>query len=464
MKLLLVFGMLAILFVSHLVAQANPVPFVSQPLMPASIAPGSGPLALTVNGASFVPGAVVTWNGAPQPTTYVSSTRLTANIAASLLVNAATITVAVFNPTPGGGNSNQVFLSITSSRSSVTVTTSSVSTGVGPFPIAVGDFNRDGNLDVAVANQTDFTVSVLLGKGDGTFFPRVDYSLGPKPTTQAHLGLIVSDFNQDNIPDLAIAGGPNVTVFLGKGDGTFGPASHFSTLNGPESLVAGDFNRDGHVDIAVGTSTINGVDTLLLGNGDGTFRRGTNFLGGKNAVAVTTGAFTISGFLDLATLGNALHENAVYFLPGKGDGTFGTLSKDPTGSLPKSIQAADLNGDDRLDLIVTDNGADSVSVLLGNGDGTFLSHVEYPAGTKPIGLALADVNGDGMLDLVVTCVGTNQMAILLGNGNGTFQTPAFYKTGKSPRAVAVGDFNNDGKLDFVVANWGSNTLTVLIQN
>src|SRR5438552_273323 len=137
------------------------------------------------------------------------------------------------------------------------------------------------------------------------------------------------------------------------------------------------------------------------------------------------------------------------------------------GSGPYSVAAGDLNGDGRLDLVVANSLANSVSVLLGNGDGTFQPARNFDAGlgSGPIWVLIVDVNGDGKPDILLANQSRNAVGVLLGNGDGTFQAPMNFDTaGNLPESIAVGDFNGDGKLDVAVAHFYSNNVTVLLGN
>jgi FG-GAP-like repeat len=155
----------------------------------------------------------------------------------------------------------------------------SYSVGQGPVSIAVADFNGDGIADLAVANYTANTVSILLGSGKGTFRPQVSYATNTGPTT-----VVAADFNGDGKGDLAVyniqfpGSGGNIdyiSVLIGKGDGTFQPRVDYSygTSLGEGSLTVGDFNGDGKLDMAAANSGhATGEVEIFLGNGDGTFQ------------------------------------------------------------------------------------------------------------------------------------------------------------------------------------------------
>ncbi len=175
--------------------------------------------------------------------------------------------------------------------------------GSEPTQAAAGDFNRDGKLDLAVSNYGSNTVSILLGNGDGTFQHHVDYATGNNPT-----GVSIADFNEDGVLDLAVAipapgdQGPGaVSVLLGRGDGTFTARVDYPTAAGVARSELGDFNGDGRLDLAVST-VMPGVD-ILLGNGDGTFQAPLSFAVGTRWVPWNpiAGDFNGDGRLDLAT-------------------------------------------------------------------------------------------------------------------------------------------------------------------
>jgi hypothetical protein len=253
----------------------NAVPFLNQTLVPESAQTGGSAFTLTVNGTGFAPGSVVNWNGSPRTTTFVSSSQLKADIAATDIAKPETATITVSSPSPGGGISNQVFFETTLPSITVAFETTDVSAGAAPSAVAVADFNGDGKLDLAVTNFNDNTVSVLLGNGDSTFQVPKTYAAGVNPFSVA-----VGDFNGDAKLDLAVAnvGENTVFVYLGNGDGTFQAGVKYVAGNAARTVVLGDFNADGKLDMAVANQTCGtpgcgpGVVSVLLGNGDGTFQ------------------------------------------------------------------------------------------------------------------------------------------------------------------------------------------------
>lgn len=465
-------GILFLLFllVVPLARSQNPVPVINQPLVPETAAPGGSGFTLVINGTGFVSTSVVNWNGSALSTTFVNSSQLKASVPSTDIASAGTASVTVSS---GGVSSNVAYLEITNAASSVSFNKTSYSPGVHPTAVAVGDFNGDGKLDLAVANYdpavlANNTVSVLLGNGDGTFGSPVSYVTG-----LGALSVSVGDFNGDGKLDLAVANERNgdFSVLLGNGDGTFQTPVSYTTVYGlPQMVAVADFNGDGKLDLATADSGSNFV-SVLLGNGDGTFQPAAAYVAGSSTFSgpgsIAVGDFNGDGKLDLAVA--IVGDNDVAILLGNGNGTFQLPVSYAVDTHPFWVTAADFNGDGKLDLAVANFGIlnssnGSVSVLLGNGDGTFQPAVNYGAGIHPLRITAGDINGDGVLDLAIG--NDSEVSVLLGNGDGTFQTAVNYATDANAQGVAFGDFANDGKADLAVANYnvgGTGSLSVLLQ-
>jgi hypothetical protein len=280
--------------------------------------------------------------------------------------------------------------------------------GISPIFFVTADLNNDGKTDLvgfASVNPLEEQLVTLLGNGDGTFQSPV---LSPAAIENQRIPscIAVGDFNADGRIDLAVTffnsgsgGGPgDVEVFLGNGDGTLQspivyPLSNLGSSH-PNGLAIGDFNRDGKLDLIV-SDNLNAV-AILLGNGDGSFQTPTTIaaVGG----GLTTADLNGDGKADLIVIGPT---SASVFL-GNGDGTFAAAMNFPIPSTTFAAQPilADLNGDGKLDLVVSiDLG---ISILLGNGDGTFQPHTDFPLSAGTPKLAVADFNQDGKLDLAIT--------------------------------------------------------------
>ena len=329
--------------------------------------------------------------------------------------------------------------------------------GVGPLAVAVGDFNGDGKPDLAVSNNCAGgcgTVSFLLGNGDGTFQPPVDYPVG------SPAGLAVGDFNGDGKLDLAVANGDSVAILLGNGDGTFQVAVDYGTAGGTSSVAVGDFNGDGKLDLVVTNSGDNSV-SIFLNSGSGTFPTRKDYATGDYPTSVAVADFNGDGKQDLATseCGNSSNcaGGSASILLGNGDGTFQAHVDYAVGGYPLALTVADLNGDGFLDLAVANSNSasgaapGSVSVLFGNGDGTFQTQQVYHAGLMTSSVVVGDFNGDGQLDFAATNEDDATVAVYVNQGHGSFSQPTiFYGAGGFAETAVAGDFNGDQKLDLVV--------------
>jgi hypothetical protein len=341
-----------------------------------------------------------------------------------------------------------------------------------PTAVGVGDFNRDGKLDVVTANAGSDSrgISLLIGFGNGAFRPAVNFAIGRPPA-----GLCVVDLNGDGKLDVVTANQDDntVTVLLGTGTGGFTNAGNVPAGTGPVSVAAGDFNGDTKIDLAVADGGGNTV-TVLLGTGTGAFTNNGAVAVGSSPSSVAVADFNGDHKPDLATLTSGT--DAVSINLGTGTGGFGPASSYPAGFVAHELVVGDFNEDGRPDVATACAfpSGDGVTVLLDNPDGSLQSAVNYDAGgQQPRGMATADLNGDGHLDFVTAndWSANNSVSVLLGAGDGTFNTSLVFTAGQTPVAVAVGDLNGDGAPDVVTACQGQflgfdnpGTVNVLLGN
>jgi hypothetical protein len=334
----------------------------------------------------------------------------------------------------------------------------------GDGALAIGDFNHDGKMDVALVSKE---LDIFLGKGDGTFRVPIRITI---PGEDVLNSITLADFNGDGEADIALTGGDthvagdiHVSVLFGNGDGTFTLSQTLNVQAYPNYLNAADLNGDGKPDLVVMTDR---SLTSFLNNGNGTFgaAKAMDFGNNVSLNGMGVGDFNRDGIPDVA-LSNSYSNGEIAIFLGNGDGTFTETVKYTGvdgGSGP--IAVGDFRGIGVLDLAAAPYLNNLVEIYLGNGDGTFQAPVFYPSDSG-FSITTADMNGDGKLDLVldnlVNIPGDGDVVLLLGNGDGTFQSQEVFFTGILPDYVAVGDMNGDGKPDVMNMVRGGDMFTLL---
>lgn len=415
-------------------------PLVNQPPVPASVRPLRKTFMLTLNGTGFAPKAVLKWNGSPRATLVLSSSKLRAKINAADVARTGTASLTVVNP--GGVASNVIFLPVRKPSHSIAMLGHQVFDHCSA--VTVGDFNGDGILDVAWVGSGALNAS--FGDGRGGFHPSVASNVAYPPDSQ----MVSGDFNGDGKLDVAgITEAGTAAVFLGNGDGTFRESWSWVGENVSSYVAAADFNSDGNLDLYVTGHDLGGQwFQTFLGSGDGTFSLFQIYYidaFGALAGVPAIGDFDRDGKLDLAVPVSQSSLSQLYL--GNGDGSFNPSAT--FAGAQQSVVSADMNHDDRLDLVLDDGCID-----LGNGDGAFRDGGCIGYGGTVVGTG--DFNGDGILDAVLlsTAGSSPAVMILLGNGDGTFQNSFSFPVGGSSGRPSggIGDFNNDGKLDVIAGN------------
>jgi len=357
--------------------------------------------------------------------------------------------------------------------------------GAGATQVIVADFNGDHIPDIATVNQSSNTVSILINNSDGTFRAHLEFATGPGP-----ISLAAVDINKDGKMDLVVANSQadaahSISVLLGNGDGTFQAHSDISGAPSPNSIAVGDFNHDGNPDIATSSSTPVNAVYVDLGDGKGgvmaqkvTSGFGVQPQPGENRYQVTKvvwADFNRDGKDDLYYVqccgGFDVEIGGFGVLIGNGDGTF-TDHNPSTVPVPLDITAVDINQDGLSDAIIPYAGChspcDGTLAEINQGNGTFVLKTNVENDLEPAAGNAFDVEGDGLKDIVLLTRDSNTgtqtiLMIARQNADGTFVTTptsvplAAADTGGS---VVTGDFNHDGKIDFAFAS-GSEVYVVL---
>jgi hypothetical protein len=350
-----------------------------------------------------------------------------------------------------------------------------IKTGKGAGSVEVADFNKDGFPDIVVANVEDSSVTILTGNDQGKFTEALG---SPFFANRFPNDIVITDFNKDGHLDLGIANTEVsfLTVLPGNGKGQFQQAagSPFIVSAKPHThgIATGDFNGDGYPDLATDSW---GVDSVLVifGDGSGNFGEQNSYKVGKRPYQrLRVADVNKDGRPDIVTTN--LEGNNATVLLGMGVGKFHEAqgSPFPSGDAPFGVAIGDVNGDNNPDLAIVNaptitaesKGKDGLTVLGGDGSGEFLPLKGSPfkTGKSPSRIAIGDISGDGINDIVVTNYNDKSISIFYMNKNGVAESNII-NVGNHPDGVAIHDMNRDGKNDIVVSNYDDNAIMILFK-
>jgi hypothetical protein len=341
-----------------------------------------------------------------------------------------------------------------------------VALSLNPIHLMTADMNADGNPDLVVVQQyigqPQGRVTTLLGNGSGGFT-----AMTPSPVGQSPRGGAVGDFNRDGLLDVVTGStiADTISFLPGLGTGNFGPQVTSAIGAGAYYMTPGQFNGDGILDLAATGQTVGKRTIILRGEGNGTFTSTSVFASGSDSRNPVLCDFDRNGTVDIAVADAGTSNVAV--LLGSGNLSFTQSANVGTDNGPAGAISGDINLDGFCDVVTANEGSDSVSILMGGGLGNSLGAPTIPTGTAPLGAAAADFNGDGRMDLAIVNRDDNSITIFRGNGEGWMFESQTAAVGVQPGAIAAADFNQDGAIDLVVANQGlvsdtnSDTINVL---
>ncbi|HUJ80149.1 MAG TPA: VCBS repeat-containing protein [Nitrospiria bacterium] len=342
--------------------------------------------------------------------------------------------------------------------------------GLNPTSILTADLNGDGRPDLITTNLNSNNVSVLLGKKPSAnpqtgmessadlFTEHVLYDVGVRPRTAA-----LGDFNRDRRLDLAVANNQsdNLSILLGDGKGAFRPATTLPAGRSPLAIAAGDLNGDGTDDLVVALR----FDHLLvyLGHGDGTFSQPADYDPGDTPTAVLLADLNGDGHPDVVVSNNGPMTSSVTIFWGSATGELKLGPRYAAKERPIFSALGRVNDDAYPDLVAAIPFSNSVLVFFGDGHGPFAEPpVSLSAEVEPVSVTVGDFNGDGHGDLAIANSGDSTISVLLGDGTGRFKKPQTYRAGSRPMALVAVDLNGDGLPDLAVANNSSSNVSVLM--
>ncbi len=347
-----------------------------------------------------------------------------------------------------------------------------------PSFVAAVNLDSDRTIDLAVGGESSYEIELFRGVGGGSFV-RSPSILPSGPVR----GIAVAYIDRDGWRDLVVStaaatcisvGGPpypcpapNVSVFLGKADGSF-EEPKTSPLAGaePGGLAIADFNRDGLPDVAVADARQGRIVTLA-GSGTGDLAPPVGWPVGGSPRSVAAGDLDGNTTSDLVV---ADASGQVAILLGSGDGGFLYATQLAAGEMPVAIATADLNRDGKLDVVVANFGSRSISLFRGLGNGNFEPRVDTAVRWPPNSIVIQDFSRDGELDVAAALSATGNSLLeedassvaLLMNRGGALSAPSYLRVGRHPSSLASGDVDGDGQPDLVTANSSSDDLTLLL--
>jgi trimeric autotransporter adhesin len=402
----------------------------------------------------------------------------TLTLPAGVTSSSASVVIAA-DPTPGSGQKTFQFVIDSATGFGPAVDFASPQTLLpGWFPsfVSAADLNGDGKPDLIVANTGANLVAVMLnttapGSTTLSFATYQIFATGSNPDAVA-----VADINGDGRPDIVVANFADNTISVllntttaGNSVPSFASAQSFDAGSNPTSIAVVDANTDGRPDVIVANQGDDAVSVLrnstLIGSAVAEFAARQVFAVGSQPSSVVAANVNGDGRPDVV-VSNYNDDTVSVLLNTTGAGAtsfaFTTQQTFVTGANPAAVAAADINGDGTIDLIVANSGSDTIAVLLnetppGALAAAFLPQQSFTSGTGPQSIMTRDLNGDGKSDLVVANYGDGTLSVLRNvtaarSSEVTFEQPETFDTQSAPVHVVLADLNSDGRDELVVAN------------
>ena len=351
-----------------------------------------------------------------------------------------------------------------------------IKVGKSPGSVEAADFNNDNIPDLAVTSETDSSVTILLGDGKGKF---TEANGSPFFAGSIPNDIAIKDFNKDGNMDLAFANHEQkyITVLLGKGNGSFTP-SPFSpfpvdVLPHTHGVAVGDFNGDNHLDLVTDSWGHDEV-AVFFGDSSTLFKKQGLFLkvGKRPYQRLRVADINGDGVDDIVTTNSESNNATVLLANGKGGFNEAPGSPFACGDAPFGLAIGDINADGKLDLAIINSpgsmaegkGKNGLTVLAGDGKGKFtmMNGSSFEAGKIPNRIAIGDINGDEVNDILFSDNETDKIYAYLMSKGGNISSDYTITVGNHPKGIAIADLNRDGKADIVVCNQLDNDISIII--
>ena len=335
-----------------------------------------------------------------------------------------------------------------------------IKVGKGPSYLLTHDINLDGEPDLVSVNAKDNSLSLLFGKGDGTFHNPRKIQVASEPTM-----VTTGDINRDGIPDLVTnaRGKEMVVILLGNGDGSFRRTLPIKTGKVPLNVILADLNNDKKLDAAV-TLTFDQME-IYIGSGDGFFKKGETYLTGSRSFSGVTEDFNGDGNADIALATSSSNTSSIRVFLGNGNATFQKPVTYAKNLVPLAVILEDMNADGKSDLIFASGKGDNLYMLFSKGDGSFSEPISFSGGGGPFALTAGHFNPDKLKDIAVANSRSSSFSLVVRNANGSFYYPTrdYVVDGGTVLAITSGDYNHSGMKDIAVASNFKNTVEIYLQ-
>ena len=324
-----------------------------------------------------------------------------------------------------------------------------------PSFLIADDFNHDGQPEIVVAYENTDYIDILIVYDPGNFTDQITYS------TEFYFDTaVIGDFNEDQIFDIAVlTSDDTIGILFGHGDGSFTNPKTYATGSYPTSLVVGHLNKDRHLDIVVANTNDQNIG-ILFGHGNGSFTKQKTYSIASQPIFVTLSDLNNDTFSDIVVLTSDTEYIRVILSYGNGSFARSRSLRLRTQGATNTLSIADFNNDTFMDIIVLDS-IGIIHLFFGYGNGSFRMSMRSLGEFSSYFQAIGDFNNDAQLDIVLVDF-YEKLTVLLGYGNGSFVEHGRYSVGCSPKYVAVADLNNDNQLDIVTTNYKGNNITVLL--